>query len=114
MEKMDPLLKSLVSTVLCVGGPLTLFIAHRLRPDWFVGKLKLVQWLTTIFMAIMILTLAGGFLLDRQQPPKPARVVPALPPITKPAARVVTPPQQEMTTEEKAEFKRFLEIGDKK
>ena len=110
---MDPLLKSLVSTLLCVGGPLAMFVAHRLRPDWFVGKLKMVKWLTTIFMAIMVLTLAGGFLIDRRQPPKPARVLPPAPAIVSDPVMVTTPTKQN-DTDGKAEFKRFFEIGDKK
>ena len=110
---MDPLLKSLISTVLCVGGPLTMFVAHRLRPDWFVGKLKMVKWLTTIFMAIMVLTLAGGFLIDRRQPPKPARVLPPVPVIVSDPVRVTTPTIQN-ETDGKAQFQRFFEIGDKK
>ena len=87
-----------------------MFVAHRLRPDWFVGKLKMVKWLTTIFMAIMVLTLAGGFLIDRRQPPKSARVVPPVPTITEP----VTAPVIQSEADGKASFRRFFEIGDKK
>ena len=110
MIKMDPLLRSLLSTVLCVGGPVLLWVVFIRRPDLFVGKLKQVQWLTAIFMAIMILTLAGGFLIDRRQPPKSARVVPPVPTITEP----VTAPVIQSEADGKASFRRFFEIGDKK
>ena len=110
---MDPLFRTLISTFLCVGGPLILWVAFLRRPDWFVGKLKTVQWLTAIFMAIMILTLAGGFLIDRRQPPKPARVLPPSPAIVNDPVRV-TPPAIQNNTDSKAEFQRFFEIGDKK
>ena len=64
-------------------------------------------------MAIMVLTLAGGFLIDRRQPPKPARVLPPAPAIVSDPVRVTTPTIQN-DTDGKAEFKRFFEIGDKK
>lgn len=108
---MDPLLKSFVSTLLCFGGPLVLWVVYQVRPDLFVGKLKQVQWLTAIFMAVMILTLAGGFLIDRRQPLKPARVLPPAPAIVSDPG---SSPAVQNETDGKAEFKRFFEIGDKK
>ena len=57
MMKMDPLFRSLISTFLCVGGPLILWVAYQVRPDLFVGKLKQVKWVTGFFMVLMIFTL---------------------------------------------------------
>ena len=113
---MDPLLKSFVSTLLCVGGPLVLWVVYQVRPDLFVGKLKQVKWVTGFFMVLMIFTLFSNFFIDQRQPPKPVRVVPPLPSaITdKINDTVVTPPQAEQADVDRARARRFFEIEDKK
>ena len=110
---MDPLFRSLISTFLCVGGPLILWVAYLRRPDWFVGKLKTVQWLTAIFIAIMIVTLAGGFLIDRRQPPKPVRVVPPVPIAITDTVTPTLPQPTEQTEVDRARARRFFEIKEK-
>ena len=108
---MDPLFKSLISTVLCVGGPLILWIAFRFRPDLFVGKLKQVKWLTAFFMALMFFTLAGSFWIERQHPPKPARLVAPTPVFDETLTTPVTPRSEQ---EGRARTRRFFEIEEKK
>lgn len=115
--KMDPLFRSLISTFLCVGGPLILWVAYQVRPDLFVGKLKQVKWVTGFFMVLMIFTLFSNFFIDQRQPPKPVRVVPPLPSaITdKINDTVVTPPQPAAQADvDRARARRFFEIEDKK
>ena len=107
---MDPLFKTLVSTVLCVGGPFGLWLAFQLRPDLFVGKLKQVKWITGFFMVLMFFTLAGSFLLDRHQPPKPMRIVPP-PPVIK---ETILPAAPKSEKEGKDNSRRFFEIEDKR
>ena len=107
---MNPLLKSLAYTVLCVGGPLALWLAFQLRPDLFVGKLKQVKWITGFFMVLMFFTLVGSFWLDRQQPPKPARIVPP-PPVIK---ETILPAAPKSEKEGKDNSRRFFEIEDKR
>ena len=109
---MDAFYRSLLSTILCVGGPLILWLVFKLRPDLFVGKLKQVKWITSFFMALMFLTLAGNFMIDRRQPPNPARAVPPPPIIKETTAVTATPSQSEQ--EGRATVRRFFEIEDKK
>ena len=88
-----------------------MWLVWRLRPDLFVGKLKQVKWITASLMALMFITLAGSFWLDRQQPPKPVRAVAPLPAINDIITTTVTPPGEQSQRET---VRRFFEIEDKK
>ena len=94
-----------------------MWVVYRLRPDLFVGKLKQVKYLTAFFIALMFFTLAGGFWIDRQQPPKPARIV-APAPVIKDTPIMVAPvpvaPAGNQEQQQHETVRRFFEIEDKK
>ena len=55
-------------TGLILIGPLLLWAAHRMYPEWFKGRLRLVQWIVAALIGFMLLVASIGLYLDKKSP----------------------------------------------
>lgn len=60
------MLKSLLETILIMAGPLLLWTAFRLYPEWFQGRLRIVQWIVAALIGFMLLVASTGLYLDKK------------------------------------------------
>ena len=60
------MLKSLLVTILIMAGPLLLWAAFRLYPEWFQGRLRIVQWIVAALIGFMLLVASTDLYLDKK------------------------------------------------
>lgn len=58
--------KSLFETTLIMAGPLLLWAAFRFYPEWFEGRLRVVQWIVAVLIGFMLLVASVGLYLDKK------------------------------------------------
>lgn len=58
--------RAFFETGLILIGPLLLWTAHRLYPEWFKGRLRLVQWIVAALIGFMLLVASIGLYLDKK------------------------------------------------
>ena len=60
--------RAFFETGLILIGPLLLWAAHRMYPEWFKGRLRLVQWIVAALIGFMLLVASIGLYLDKKSP----------------------------------------------
>ena len=60
--------RAFFETGLILIGPLLLWAAHRMYPEWFKGRLRLVQWIVAALIGFMLLVASIGLFLDKKSP----------------------------------------------
>ena len=60
--------RAFFETGLILIGPLLLWVAHRMYPEWFKGRLRLVQWIVAALIGFMLLVASIGLYLDKKSP----------------------------------------------
>ena len=60
--------RAFFETGLILIGPLLLWAAHRMCPEWFTGRLRLVQWIVAALIGFMLLVASIGLYLDKKSP----------------------------------------------
>ena len=60
--------RAFFETGLILIGPLLLWAAHRMYPEWFNGRLRLVQWIVAALIGFMLLVASIGLYLDKKSP----------------------------------------------
>ena len=58
--------RAFFETGLILIGPLLLWAAHRMYPEWFKGRLRLVQWIVAALIGFMLLVASIGLYLDKK------------------------------------------------